>query len=249
MAEGTQPVIVQGENGKLQVQGESAEYYLGELRSVTVRAENIRRLTTLTTHGRRERIVAKGTLDDSVSPWISPRGEREKLQVIGYPETAATTVSLSIQKAENTDASGTLSADIGFMPANWEVGNKDEWYLQLNLTEESFNVFVEALEKGAITTAFGSASFKMDTYHEKLDVHAPPSMGVTHYFRPEHSGSFGITGETEGFNFYQSYGPIRDMVASAPPKGSEEDRDTNNEELLVSKLACIFHPTTTVRPD
>lgn len=123
------------------------------------------------------------------------------LSVIGDPERSTNTVSLSIRPrtavkhrelvakqsgqtkdADTADVPNT-AADVilGFNAGDWEIGNDDDWWLAVDVSEEVFSSLVSGIQRQQVAQL--SIGVRLNNIFTD-EYYAPPSMRVKWFLRP-----------------------------------------------------------------
>ena len=115
---------------------------------------------------------------------------------------------------------------IGFMEADWEIGNDDSWYLSVLVPVEAYNELNALFEAGKLGSI--SMGLKTDLLVESFDDHAPPSVGVTWYLKPgkygydpAHGKMTHLRWQTTETKFSEPSPEFKDEL-EATPEGKDE---------------------------
>jgi hypothetical protein len=163
-------------------------------------------LSTVNNHNLDFRVVLRGQcyLDDRGIGIIGSNGIERKFSIVikGSDEDTQKRDEVEHSKKHNIfDPLPKTRSYVGFSKADWEIGNKDDWYVEVFIPHQAINKLVEHVRAGRLNVLSVGLDLE-DAYTDSY--HAPPSVPVAWYLKPDKYGSPSTHGQVRTLSFYEN---------------------------------------------
>jgi hypothetical protein len=160
-------------------------------------------------HGTRSLSLTLRRADDKDAV-VAADEERRAIEMGRASEDAYSDYMARVMKATN------VTANLGFTKSDWEIGNKDDWWIEFYLGGETFDALVEAVRQNRAHHVWIGSKW-LNLY--VTDFHAPPSVGVRWYLPPSHHKDWSDTG----------YGYLSSVSWSETPIVLSDEEESRSE--------------------
>ncbi|NHZ83991.1 hypothetical protein F2P44_32720 [Massilia sp. CCM 8695] len=171
---------------------------------------------------------------------------RSKLAVIGAPCTATSVVPISfsvLSEAQRLSAEQNAEeykqplrhtgVTVGFIEADWEIGNGDDWFVECYVSAEVFAEMENAVAAGTLKKA--SIGLDLDNIYTN-DNYAPPSVSADWFIKPNLEnpkyGADMARGDITSFNL-----ALTSIWLGPPPEAAPRDADDTEQHGYQSQPA------------
>ena len=180
------------------------------------------------------RPAAGGKRGPYISGWAKLEKQRETLSIIGDSANRARNISLSLRPVElelHKTSAGRNAATVvlGFNKADPEIGDTDDWWVELYVPTATFTALVTSIRSGLLASLSIGLQFSEQIY--TVHQYAPPSMPIDWFLRPDKGKGGWDSPEPE---LAYGYGATITMsekpwVASTPLEDAEEPAEKKEE--------------------
>jgi hypothetical protein len=174
------------------VDGKTKTYYRNPIRTMCLEVHELLICSTARAYHMGEE------LESLPDPKLMLRGTawlgRSSLCVIGNPQTSTHTLPVTFKVLTDAERISTeenskkynrplryTGATIGFMYADWEIGNGDDWFIECYVSAATFAAMASTVESGKLRKA--SIGLHLDDIYTD-DNWAPPSFNADWFLRP-----------------------------------------------------------------
>lgn len=125
------------------------------------------------------------------------------IEVLGFPETRSRTITVQFSVLTDKDQARIKEPEatfkpvlLGFNQADWEIGNRDEWWVSCSLPQIQFDTLWDAYSTESITKL--SFGFSLSNLYVDFS-YATPSQNVKWFTEPGKEGKVGFGPLPRGF--------------------------------------------------
>ncbi len=139
---------------------------------------------------------AEGKRGTYISGLVKLAKKTETLTVIGDSTNSARSINLSLKPValelhKTSTGRNAATVVLGFTKADWEIGNSDQWWIELYVPKETFAALGRSIRSGYLESLSIGLGFAEQIYTD--DWLAPPSVGISWFLRPDkRNGDVGI---------------------------------------------------------
>jgi hypothetical protein len=162
-------------------------------------------------------IRGKACLADRSIEIIGAPGTRDSKMVIDF---GALTDDRKAWVFEKADEGIIRQAALGYIKANWEIGNDSEWFVSLFIPSSQMDELLDAILNNRIANMTACIS-SPDLYVD--DPYAPPSAKIGWFVCPDEYGSAMISGRVHSINYNSVTLDLRPTAPSEPDSTEEQD--------------------------